>query len=313
MTRDSPRPLVSVIMNCFNGEAFLREAMDSVVAQTWPAWEIVFWDNGSTDASADIARSYGSRVRYFRSVETVPLGAARNLAIREAEGEYITFLDVDDVWLPETVATLVAEMETGEWAVCYAGIYQMNAAGQTLGTRIPAPRRGDLLDALLRDFDIWVPALIVNRKALEASGLSFDPRIVASEEYCLFVQLAASLPFCSLSMPLARYRIHDKALTNASIGKWADEREYTLARVKEANPGIEKRHRRAFREAYARARYYRARWYLSRGDRRQAIAQLSRTVLVDVRYALLFMLALLPTAAWDAVHRARSHRSVYGT
>ncbi|HZY30567.1 MAG TPA: glycosyltransferase, partial [Candidatus Methylomirabilis sp.] len=62
-------PRVSVIMNCLNGERYLREAMDSVFAQTYTDWEIVFWDNASTDASAEIAKGYGDRVRYFRSEE----------------------------------------------------------------------------------------------------------------------------------------------------------------------------------------------------------------------------------------------------
>lgn len=306
------QPLVSVVINCFNGAAYLREALDSIVAQRWPSWEIVFWDNGSTDGSVEIARSYGSRVRYFRAERTTPLGEARNLAIRQAAGEYIAFLDCDDVWLPDTLSTLVGEMERGQWAVCYAGIVQTDAAGREIGRLVPPLRRGNLLDALLMQFDIWVPSLMVRRAALEASGLSFDPRIVASEEYCLFVQLAVTLPFCSLPVALARYRIHDNALTNKSISRWAEEREYTLERIKEAHPGIESRHRAAFREAYARARYYRARWHLSRGEKRKAIAQLGPTITVGSRYAALFALALLPTRLWDAVHRARSHRSAYG-
>lgn len=312
MPGSSATPLVTVIMNCYNGEQYLREALDSVVAQAWPSWEVVFWDNGSTDRSAEIAKSYGERIRYFRAGRTTPLGAARNLAIQQAAGTYIAFLDCDDVWLPETLSTLAGEMERNAWAVCYAGIVQMNAAGEKIGELIPPHRTGNLLDALLTQFDIWVPSLMVRRAALEASGLSFDPRIAASEEYCLFVQLAVSLPFCSLPVPLARYRIHENALTNKSIDKWAEEREYTLQQICDRHPGIEQDHRGAFREARARAHYYRARWLLTQGQKRQAIAELGRTVFVDARYAALFALSLLPTRVWDAVHRRRFHRSQYG-
>src|SRR5437868_4501867 len=94
-------PLVSVIMNCLNGEQFLRDAIDSVIAQTYANWEIVFWDNASTDASASIAQSYhDDRIRYFRGDSTVPLGHARNLAIQKSRGTFIAFLDCDDLWLP---------------------------------------------------------------------------------------------------------------------------------------------------------------------------------------------------------------------
>ena len=63
-----PTPLISVIMNCYNGEAFLKNAIDSVYAQTYKNWEIIFWDNASTDTSADIALSYDKKINYFKDV-----------------------------------------------------------------------------------------------------------------------------------------------------------------------------------------------------------------------------------------------------
>ena len=94
-------PKVSIIMNCLNGEQYLKQAMDSVFKQTYDDWEAIFFDNTSTDNSAAIAKSYGERVRYFKSQTTYPLGKARNLAINETKGEFIAFLDCDDIWLPQ--------------------------------------------------------------------------------------------------------------------------------------------------------------------------------------------------------------------
>ena len=82
---------VSVIINCLDGAAYLREALDSVFAQTYQDWEIIFWDNQSKDDSAAIAQSYGSRVRYFCSEQRLPLGEARNRAITQARGDIIGF------------------------------------------------------------------------------------------------------------------------------------------------------------------------------------------------------------------------------
>ena len=93
-------PKVSIIMNCLNGEQYLKQALDSVFEQTYDDWEVIFWDNASTDKSATIAKSYGERVRYFKSSVTHPLGKARNLAMKEAMGDFIAFLDCDDIWLP---------------------------------------------------------------------------------------------------------------------------------------------------------------------------------------------------------------------
>ena len=107
-------PVVSVIMNCLNSSRDLREAMDSVMAQTFTDFEIVFWDNGSTDESPAIARSYGEKVRYFRGETTVPLGAARNLALAQARGRYIAFLDCDDLWRPRKLELQTALLEADD-------------------------------------------------------------------------------------------------------------------------------------------------------------------------------------------------------
>ena len=102
------KPLVSVIINCYNGEKYLREAIDSVIAQTYENWELVFWDNQSTDSTCSIVESYKDpRIHYFYAPKHTPLGEARNLAVEKANGEYINFLDADDVWSANKLAEQV--------------------------------------------------------------------------------------------------------------------------------------------------------------------------------------------------------------
>ena len=128
-------PLVSVIMNCLNCGKYLREAIDSVFAQTYSAWEIIFWDNASTDCSGEIARSYGSRLRYFRGEETVPLGAARDHAVSQAQGEYVAILDCDDVWLPHNLAVQMEMAQARpDLGMVYTDCFFIDAEGRTLGT-----------------------------------------------------------------------------------------------------------------------------------------------------------------------------------
>ena len=92
-------PEVSVIINCYNGEKYLKAAIDSVYAQTYEDWEIVLWDDASTDGSAEIASGYDHRLRYFRGEKALSLEQARNRAIEEATGRYIAILDQDDMWM----------------------------------------------------------------------------------------------------------------------------------------------------------------------------------------------------------------------
>ena len=92
-------PLVSIIMNCHNGEKYLKDALDSVFIQSYTNWELIFWDNISNDNTEKIVFSYkDSRVRYFKSKIFSSLPIARNNALCRANGEFICFLDVDDYW-----------------------------------------------------------------------------------------------------------------------------------------------------------------------------------------------------------------------
>lgn len=82
---------VSVIVNCYNSEEYLREALESIKGQTYDDYEVVFIDNCSTDNSAAIAKKFGDKLNYFKTTETIPLGAGRNYAIERCTGEYIAF------------------------------------------------------------------------------------------------------------------------------------------------------------------------------------------------------------------------------
>ena len=84
------KPLVSVLMNCYNGERYLKAAIESVLAQTYPYWELVFWDNQSSDRSAEICLSCADeRIKYFRADRHTDLGAARAAAFEHIRGEFV--------------------------------------------------------------------------------------------------------------------------------------------------------------------------------------------------------------------------------
>src|SRR5438093_8888063 len=106
-------PLVSSIIIFFNAEKYFAEAIDSALAQTYPNWELILCDDGSTDGSTQIARKYAERypdrVRYCEHEGHVNRGmsATRNLGLRHARGELIAWLDADDVWLPHKLARQV--------------------------------------------------------------------------------------------------------------------------------------------------------------------------------------------------------------
>ena len=119
------QPLVSIIVNCFNGEEYLREALDSIITQTYKNWEIIFWDNQSNDTSAKIFKSYkDSRLKYYLApTHTKILYEARNYALKKATGDFIAFLDVDDWWLPNKLEQQIPLFDDPKVGLVYGNLW----------------------------------------------------------------------------------------------------------------------------------------------------------------------------------------------
>ena len=109
------RPLVSVIVNCFNGERYLKECIQSIINQTYTNFEIIFWNNNSTDKSQKIVSEFlVKRIKVFKTNVKQSLGESRNKAIEKSSGELITFLDVDDWYLSEKLDLQVKIFEKNQ-------------------------------------------------------------------------------------------------------------------------------------------------------------------------------------------------------
>ena len=105
-------PLISIIVNCFNGERYLNECLNSILSQSYKNYEVIFWDNQSTDKSKSIFLNIkDNRFKYFSDNEHVTLYGARNKALKVTTGKYVAFLDVDDMWFPDKLEKQVKVME----------------------------------------------------------------------------------------------------------------------------------------------------------------------------------------------------------
>jgi len=104
-------PLVSCVVPVFNGEGYLREALESIFTQTYPRLEVIVVDDGSTDRTATVLAVFGDRIRSLWQSNQGP-AAARNLGLRAARGEFIAFLDADDLWHPEKLERQMAQFRS---------------------------------------------------------------------------------------------------------------------------------------------------------------------------------------------------------
>ena len=208
---DSSAPTVSVIMNCLNCEKYLREAIDSVFAQTYKDWEIIFWeDKASEDNSSNIAKSYGDKLRYFRSDVSLPLYGSRNLAVQKARGKYIAILDCDDMWLPtkleEQIALLEQDVETG---LVYSDAYRFNEKGkQKRKFETSKPYRGKIFSELLLCNFIDTQTVVIRREVFDSLDHWFDDRLIMSGDYDAYLRISYRWKVDYVDKPLAMYRVH---------------------------------------------------------------------------------------------------------
>jgi glycosyltransferase involved in cell wall biosynthesis len=302
-------PKISVLMNCFNGQKYLEETIQSVFNQTFNDWEIIFIDNCSTDNSANIAKSYGNKIQYFKTDKNIPLGAARNFGLEKCKGEFIAFLDTDDIWFPTILEELLNTIESGEYGLVYAGQIEINSNGEVIGETIPVYKKGNIFKELLLQFDIPIVTTMIKKSILLENNLNFDMNVSASEEYCLFMQLSVNNQYIVVPKALVKYRIHSDALTNKSISKWATERRYTLNKILKENDGILIKFKREFKEAFARAAYYEAQYLMSINKKLEAFKALYKYMFVNYRYFILAALTILPSFCWKTIQNKKYKRN----
>ena len=202
---------VTVVIPCFRQAHFLPEAIESVLAQDHGAVEIVVVDDGSPDNVGAVAAGYPG-VKCLRRANG-GLAAARNAGMREADGEFLLFLDADDRLLPEAVGRGLEELRADPEAMMAAGTWQL--IGEE-GEPLPAdpPRQPpDAFPALLESCFISTPAAVLYRRELFGRIGRFDPAVSASADYDLYLRAAARFPVRLHPHTVAEYRRHGANMT----------------------------------------------------------------------------------------------------
>ena len=210
-------PLVSVVVNCYNGEKYLKEALDSIYAQTYQNWEIIFWDNASTDRTAEIAKSYDKKLKYYRSLKTTILGEARVQATKRAKGKYLAFLDSDDLWLPDKLKKQVSLFSEGlnEIGFVYGrtriSFSENSQSGFIIreGERLP---EGDLFEKMANeDFVVFSSVMVDREKFFKCGG--FPAHFLNSTDFYILMRLAKNYKCLAEQDLCSVYRLHKTNLS----------------------------------------------------------------------------------------------------
>ena len=211
-----PTPAISVILPTYNRLSYLRQAVDSVLAQTFTDWELIIADDGSDEQT----RAYLASCESLPCVRVILLprlgnpGAVRNVALREARGEYIAFLDSDDLWMPSKLELQLAALQASpdcQWS--YTDHIRINHAGDSINAQRKPGRvlhAGHIFEHLMKlEVGVAMPSVMVRKQLLERVG-GFDEQQGLHEDHQMWLRLSLISKICVLTEPLTCIRRHNE-------------------------------------------------------------------------------------------------------
>ncbi len=262
-------PLVSIIINCFNGEEFLRKSLESIINQTYTNWEIIFWDNRSTDNSPEIFNSYkDKRFKYFKAEEFTTLYVARNKALLKCEGEFIAFLDVDDWWELEKIKKQIKILEDESVGLVYANsiIHNEQSKKKTIFQKKKLPS-GNVTERILTNYPIGISTVVIRKKILTNNNLTFNSNYSVIGDFDLFTNLSLLTNFIGIDETLSNYRLHESNDSFLNRDTWINELGVWLDKNKNK---FGDRFKRAFKAVELNLNYLKIKFKILEGNYKES-------------------------------------------
>jgi len=206
--------LVSVIMPTYNCGRFIRESIDSVLAQTYENWELLIVDDCSTDDTETVVSAYTDpRIRYMRNEHNMGAALTRNRALREAKGRYIAFLDADDLWLPEKMERQIAFMQQNGYAFTYHNYTEIDEQSKPLGVFVSGKRK---VSKWAMRSCCWPGCLSVLYDA-QVIGQIQIPDIRKNNDSAMWLQAVQKADCYLMPETLAQYRRRTGSITPTNV------------------------------------------------------------------------------------------------
>jgi glycosyltransferase involved in cell wall biosynthesis len=283
------KPQVQIIINCYNGEKYLHKSLNSVISQSYDNWQIIFFDNASTDESLNILNSYNlhNKVKIIKSVVTIPLGHARMKALAICDASFVTFLDVDDFWEIDKLKLQLESLILTKAGMSYTGYFLLNELTGKKKCINPLYKSGYIFNFLLREFDIMLSTAMLNMNLVKISDLNFDPNIYGSEEYDLFIQISALYIIDVINIPLSTYLLRENSLTKQSIQHRANDKIITFNKLTNNYNKIIVNYINDYNFAFSKIYYYQTQYYMEIGDIQNAKRTIKKVFLYDIRYLVI--------------------------
>jgi len=247
MTTDTKfylNPIVSVIIPVYNGERYLAETIESVIAQTEVNWEIIAVNDGSSDNSLAILEGYAKKIPDRIQVITVGNGGvsrARNTAVAAARGMYVAFLDQDDLWAPQKLQRQIEMFSRDKnLGISFTNATLIDEKGSSIRENVlkfGAKHRGNVFEYLIFENFIPISSVMLRKELFEKNG-GFNPWFSLAEDYDFLLKVTQESPVDYIDEPLLLYREHRQSGTYLKIDQISAEAYSIINHWKRKNPRI---------------------------------------------------------------------------
>ena len=205
---------ISIIMNCFNGEKFLNESINSLLNQTYKNWELIFFDNKSTDKSANIVKNLNDkRIKYYRSNNKIKLGLARKKALDKANGEFIAFLDTDDIWEKNKLNLQLKTFKDKKVGFSITNSIFFNEKKEKLFSPFSRSFKRKVFYKLIENYFISFETVIIRKSFLKKLDHSIDHQFNIIHDMDLLIRLSEICEMSYLPLALSKWRMREKSLS----------------------------------------------------------------------------------------------------
>ena len=208
--------LVSIIMPSWNTGRFIAESIESVLAQTYKNWELLIVDDCSTDNTDEVIASFkDTRIKYFKNEKNSGAALTRNRAMREAQGEWIAFLDSDDLWAPNKLEKQLGFMNDNGYVFSYHDFVKIDEESKPLNVYVTGPN----VVTKQGMYNYGYPGCLTFMYSAKAMGLIQIKDIKKNNDYAILLKLCNKADCYLLNENLAQYRIRKKSISHDKITK----------------------------------------------------------------------------------------------
>ncbi len=306
-------PKVSVIINCYNGEKYLNETLQSIKSQTFKDFEVIFLDNCSDDKSAEIALSFGNQLHYYKTDTNIPLGEARNLAMSYSKGDYCCFIDCDDLWEESKLEKQVAFLENNTACSLVTSnhyILNMIDGSKTIFFKSKNSAYIDFIDFAC-GYQYSLSSFMFRRKTVIEYDCKFDNKLSYAEEYDFFLKIAYYAKIYYMDEVLCTYRVHEAMNSRLLKDTIPDEYNVVIKNLSEMIPDFTTRYHHLLDYLYFQRDYTLTKLNIEKGNNKEARRNIKPYKSKNKKAKLFYILTFFPACISRMVFNRHYKKNTY--